>query len=112
MPRCIKAGSGFSANEDPENGSDGAPRDLPTWTNVLITDDMPMRWTTEAGEPSLGDELAGRLVIGHEEQLVIDMCGTAVTKLLAVLVAAHHGLDALPLISGDEHERGSDQRDA
>lgn len=76
----------------------GDPRDLPTWTNVLITDDMPIRWATEHGEPSPGDELAGRLVIGDEEQLTIDLCGTAATRLLAVLVAAHHGTDLVPAL--------------
>lgn len=75
--------------------SNGEPRDLPTWTNTLVTDDTPIRWTTEPGEPKPGDELAGRLVIGNEEQLIIDMCGTAATKLLAVLVGAHHGTDIL-----------------
>lgn len=111
------AGTDYADPGSPPGGGTGkwplrGHRDVPTWTNVLVTDDMPIRWATEAGEPSPGDELAGRLVIGHEEQLVIDMCGTAVTKLLAVLVAAHHGLDALPLISGDEHRRGGDRRDA
>lgn len=69
---------------------DGEPRDLPAWTNVLLTDDTPIRWATEPGEPEPGDELAGRLVIGHEEQLIIDMCGTAVTSLLTALVRVHH----------------------
>lgn len=67
----------------------GAPRDVPTWTNVLITDDMPIRWTTEPGAPNPGDELTGRLVIGEEDQLIIDLCGTAATNLLAVLTEAH-----------------------
>lgn len=71
-------------------------RDLPTWTNVLITDDVPIRWATEPGRPDPGDELAGRLIIGEEEQLTLELCGTAATKLLAVLVAAHHGTDTLP----------------
>lgn len=87
MPRRTEVGLDFFTK----------PRDLPTWTNVLITDDMPIRWITEPGEPWPGDELAGRLVFGQEEQLVIDLCGTAVTKLLAVLVAAHHGTDTLSL---------------
>lgn len=69
---------------------DGEQRDLPTWTNVLLTDDTPIRWATEPGEPEPGDELAGRLVIGQEEQLIIDLCGAAATNLLAVLVRAHH----------------------
>lgn len=112
MQRRTKVGPGFIAGNDEEERPDDGPHDLPTWTNVLVTDDTPIRWTTEPGEPRPGDELAGRLVIGHEEQLVIDMCGTAATKLLAVLVSAHHGVDALPLIRGDEHQRGSDQCDA
>lgn len=65
-------------------------RDLPTWTNILLTDDTPIRWTTEPGDPAPGDELTGRLVIGEEEQLVIDLCGTAATNLLTVLAGAHH----------------------
>lgn len=68
---------------------DGQPRDLPTWMNVLVTEEMPIRWATEAGEPAPGDELAGRLVIGQEEQLVIDLCGTAATNLLTVLADIH-----------------------
>lgn len=112
MPIRKQGGPGSPADGDTEKWPPDGRRDVPTWTNVLVTDDMPIRWTTEPGEPWPGDELAGRLVIGHEEQLVIDMCGTAVTKLLAVLVAAHHGTDALPLTISDEHQRGSDQRDA
>lgn len=73
-----------------ETGLDGDPRDVPTWMNVLITDDMPIRWATEPGKPHPGDELAGRLVIGDEDQLIIDLCGTAATKLLAALAEAHH----------------------
>lgn len=79
-----------------ETAPDGGPRDVPTWTNVLITDDMPVRWATEPGDPHPGDELAGRLVIGEEEQLTIDLCGTAATKLLAVLAEAHHGAGVVP----------------
>lgn len=93
-----------AVDEDAENQPDGESRDLPTWTNVLITDDTPIRWTTEPGDPCPGDELAGRLVIGQEDQLVIDMCGTAVTRLLAVLVAVHHGTGALPLIADIEQQ--------
>lgn len=81
-------------NPDPH----GDPRDLPTWTNVLITDDTPIRWATEHGDPSPGDELTGRLVIGDEDQLTIDLCGTAATKLLAVLAGAHHGTDLMSAI--------------
>lgn len=97
MPRRIRPGR--DSAEDMEKRSHGAPddapRDVPTWTNVLVTDDMPIRWTTEDGDPPLGDELAGRLIIGHEDQLVIDMCGTAATKLLHVLATAHNGTGPL-----------------
>lgn len=83
---------------------DGEPRDLPTWMNVLVTEEMPIRWATEAGEPAPGDELAGRLVIGQEEQLVIDLCGAAATNLLAVLVQAHDDAD-VPLSPDLRRER-------
>lgn len=63
--------------------------DLPMWANILLTGEMPIKWATEDGEPAPGDELVGQLVIGNEEQLIIDMCGTAATNLLAVLIAAH-----------------------
>lgn len=63
--------------------------DLPMWVNTLITGDTPIRWRTEDGEPPPGEELAGRIMIGHEEQLVVDVCGTAATNLLAVLIAVH-----------------------
>lgn len=103
MPRRIKAGPDSFTGEAGEKQAHVALRDLPTWSNVLVTDETPIRWTTEPGDPWPGDELAGRLVIGTEDQLVIDMCGTAVTKLLAVLVTAHHGTGALPLIADIEH---------
>jgi len=67
--------------------------DLPTWTNILVTDETPITWVTEAGTPEPGDELAGRLVIGEEQQLIIDLCGTAVTNLLAVLAEARRGAE-------------------
>ena len=73
---------------------DGEPHDLPTWTNLLLTEDTPIRWSTDPGTPEPGDELAGRLVIGREDQLIIDLCGTAVTNLLIVLVRAHHDANA------------------
>lgn len=97
MPRRTKPGpaSAEDAKERPDNPPGAEPRDVPTWTNVLVTDDMPMRWTTEDGDPHPGDEMAGRLVIGHEDQLVIDMCGTAATKLLQVLATAHSGTGPL-----------------
>ena len=70
------------------------PQDVPTWTNVLITDYMPIRWATEPGTPDPGDELTGHLVIGTEEQLTIDLSGTTATRLLAVLLSVHQGADA------------------
>lgn len=66
-------------------GLDEGRCDLPTWTNVLVIGETPINWSTDPGEPEPGDELAGRLVFGSEQQLVIDMCGSAVTNLLAVL---------------------------
>jgi len=68
----------------------GTSSDVPTWTNVLITDDMPVQWATDAGEPEAGDELAGRLIIGTGQQLIIDLCGAAATNLMAALFEAHH----------------------
>lgn len=85
---------------------------------MLVTDDMPIRWTAEDGDPWPGDELAGRLIIGDEDQLIIEMCGAAATKLLAVLVVAHHDRNALPVIGGAaparvdvEQQRGRDRHD-
>lgn len=66
--------------------------DVPVWANILVTDDMPIRWDFEDGEPEHGGELAGKLRIGEEEQVIIDMCGSAATGLLKVLIVAH--LDA------------------
>lgn len=74
---------------NPPRPDHGAPRDLPTWTNILLTDDTPIRWTTEPGAPAAGDELTGRLVIGEEDQLILDLCGTAATNLLTILADVH-----------------------
>lgn len=96
---------------EPHRPDISEPGDLPTWTNILLTDDMPIRWVAEAGEPHPGDELTGRLVIGQEEQLIIDLCGTAVTNLLTVLARVHHDANIpLPLRVQDSwHDRRTEQ---
>lgn len=72
--------------------------DVPVWANILVTDEMPILWDFEDGEPEPGGELAGRLRIGEEEQVVIDMCGSAATGLLKVLIVAHLDADVrLPI---------------
>lgn len=63
--------------------------DVPIWANILLDDEMPIRWTPEDAEDRVDDQLEGQLIIGEEQQIIIDTCGTAATNLLKVLIQAH-----------------------
>lgn len=63
--------------------------DVPIWANILIAGDMPIVWESEEGEIVPGNEPAGRIVIGSEEQVKIDLCGGAVARLLKVVAGAY-----------------------
>lgn len=70
--------------------------EVPTWTNALVSDDMPIAWNTADADPYECGEPAGRLVFGKNERITIDLCGTAASRLLTILICAHLQAD-IPL---------------
>lgn len=89
LPIQIEARLEYDPGDDVEEVPDG---ELGTWTNVAVTNGTPIRWNTDRGNRDTCEELVGRLVIGAREQLVLDMSGSAVAKMLTVLLPVQQDL--------------------
>lgn len=88
---------------------------LDAWANFYVRDGTPVRWVSEVGEaedPAVCD--AGvRLVIGAQEELVLDMSRSMAAVLVAALGSARLHADlAIPASgdgSGGEGSRGEER---